>query len=292
MSYTDLVEQEEESSQEYCWVTDPCALLRSSRIQETSCCNDNGMESCRDSQSGMTSEPSTENRGRGGSMSYAVGSRVPTSVPLVRERGSPESKVDSGEKCRESFTKWDRDTSSWRTHQCSLLGGWEPYSEIWPKWGMMRDGACWEQMTLALPIAVSESGYSLPTPTASSYGSNRTPSAGGTVRPSLQTMATKNTWPTPTLGDAKSSGSRNTKGSKAHAGVSLTDAVRKDGGRDRLDYAMERGETRRNIYAKPNTGKLNPMWVEWLMGWPIGWTDLKPQEMDKLAQWQQQHSNY
>jgi DNA (cytosine-5)-methyltransferase 1 len=24
-----------------------------------------------------------------------------------------------------------------------------------------------------------------------------------------------------------------------------------------------------------NGGKLNPMWVEWLMGFPLGWTDLK-----------------
>ena len=30
-----------------------------------------------------------------------------------------------------------------------------------------------------------------------------------------------------------------------------------------------------------NGGQLNPPWVEWLMGWPIGWTDLKPLEMDK-----------
>jgi hypothetical protein len=29
-------------------------------------------------------------------------------------------------------------------------------------------------------------------------------------------------------------------------------------------------------------GKLNPMWVEWLMGWPLGWTDLKPLETDKF----------
>ena len=29
------------------------------------------------------------------------------------------------------------------------------------------------------------------------------------------------------------------------------------------------------------TGQLNPTWVEWLMGWPLGWTDLKPLEMDK-----------
>jgi hypothetical protein len=38
-------------------------------------------------------------------------------------------------------------------------------------------------------------------------------------------------------------------------------------------------------------GKLNPTWIEWLMGWPLGWTDLKPLEMDKFRQWQRQHSN-
>jgi DNA (cytosine-5)-methyltransferase 1 len=30
-----------------------------------------------------------------------------------------------------------------------------------------------------------------------------------------------------------------------------------------------------------NGGKLNPTWTEWLMGWPLEWTDLKPLEMDK-----------
>jgi len=36
-------------------------------------------------------------------------------------------------------------------------------------------------------------------------------------------------------------------------------------------------------------GGLNPTWVEWLMGWPLGWTDLKPLEMDKCQPAQQQH---
>jgi len=36
-------------------------------------------------------------------------------------------------------------------------------------------------------------------------------------------------------------------------------------------------------------GKLNPTWVEWLMGWPLGWTDLKPLETVKFQEWQQQH---
>jgi len=40
----------------------------------------------------------------------------------------------------------------------------------------------------------------------------------------------------------------------------------------------------------PQAGQLNPQWVEWFMGWPIGWTELKPLEMDKFREWQQQHS--
>jgi hypothetical protein len=36
-------------------------------------------------------------------------------------------------------------------------------------------------------------------------------------------------------------------------------------------------------------GQLNPMWVEWLMGWPIGMTDLEPLAMDKFRLWLQQH---
>jgi hypothetical protein len=39
-------------------------------------------------------------------------------------------------------------------------------------------------------------------------------------------------------------------------------------------------------------GSLNPDWVEWLMGWPIGWTDLKPLETDKFRQWWQQHGGF
>lgn len=37
-------------------------------------------------------------------------------------------------------------------------------------------------------------------------------------------------------------------------------------------------------------GKLNPEFTEWMMGWPVGWTDLKPLETDKFQQWLQAHS--
>ena len=38
-----------------------------------------------------------------------------------------------------------------------------------------------------------------------------------------------------------------------------------------------------------NGGEMNPDWVEWLMGWPIGWTDLRPLAMDRFQQWRDSH---
>ena len=37
---------------------------------------------------------------------------------------------------------------------------------------------------------------------------------------------------------------------------------------------------------------VNPNYAEWLMKWPAGWTDLKPLEMDKFHEWQQEHSAF
>ncbi len=38
-----------------------------------------------------------------------------------------------------------------------------------------------------------------------------------------------------------------------------------------------------------NTGHLNPEWLEWFMGWPMGWTELAPLAMDKYQEWLQSH---
>ena len=40
---------------------------------------------------------------------------------------------------------------------------------------------------------------------------------------------------------------------------------------------------------KMGSQQLNPTWVEWLMGWPLGWTDLKPLATDKFPQWLRSH---
>jgi hypothetical protein len=92
--------------------------------------------------------------------------------------------------------------------------------------------------------------------------------------PNLETIVGRKTWPTPCATDYKGAG--------------------KNGElRDQLDYAVERGATKSNDYSMEVDleagGHLNPTWVEWLMGWPLGWTDLRPLAMDKFQSWQQQH---
>jgi hypothetical protein len=36
-------------------------------------------------------------------------------------------------------------------------------------------------------------------------------------------------------------------------------------------------------------GHLNPTWVEWLMGWPLGWTAFEPLATDKFRLWLRSH---
>lgn len=39
-------------------------------------------------------------------------------------------------------------------------------------------------------------------------------------------------------------------------------------------------------------GPLNPEWTEWLMGWPMGQTDLRPLETDKFRAWLSSHGRF
>lgn len=44
-------------------------------------------------------------------------------------------------------------------------------------------------------------------------------------------------------------------------------------------------EEERVAFRAGNGGKLSPDWTEWLMGWPIGWTDLKPMSREDFERW-------
>jgi DNA (cytosine-5)-methyltransferase 1 len=75
-----------------------------------------------------------------------------------------ENAAVCGEKWHASLGKYNLDTSSWKTHQCSLLGDLEEFSETWPRWGLMRNGEFWEVKNLAHHIQGTEFGLSHPTP--------------------------------------------------------------------------------------------------------------------------------
>ena len=44
-------------------------------------------------------------------------------------------------------------------------------------------------------------------------------------------------------------------------------------------------EEERVSFRAGNGGQLSPDWTEWLMGWPIGWTDLKPMNREDFEKW-------
>ena len=48
--------------------------------------------------------------------------------------------------------------------------------------------------------------------------------------------------------------------------------LRKD---NNLDQGGTHGVSLHHAVYHENGGSLNPTWVEWLMGYPIGWTDLE-----------------
>ncbi len=77
------------------------------------------------------------------------------------------------------------------------------------------------------------------------------------------------TFPTPRASEWKGTGPL---GSKSH------------------EYRVERGYLDATVQERGQiTGPLNPTWVEWLMGWPTGWTDLKQLGTDKFLWWRHRH---
>lgn len=221
-----------------------------------------------------------------------------------------------GRRCVE-FARCSGPDGSWLktclgSSQLLTDGSSEEWSETWPRSGTISGGIACRRAPLVPRI--SGTGFSsspvsqghqapFPTPSATSYGSSGNGEGNNTVsrgRPSLDAMARRGLWPTPTVGDSQSAGSRNTPTSKAHPGVSLTDAVRGDAGTGRrfptpnaVDSKAEncdrraarvKRERKRRAKGAPSQlpaevadgtgGQLNPTWVCWLMGFPPDWLDI------------------
>ena len=234
------------------------------------------------SRSGATFAPLTDDLGVGLLTWFQAASRARTSALPAKVPASTERAAECGPTWRGSLARFDPASCTWRTAQRSLLGDLEESSVIWPRSGMTAGGQCWELPTLAPPTSATGSGLWVPTPIATEW------KAGcGKL------------WPTPNAGDAKQTGNVENwdrrKAEKAAAGINLQEPLAVAAARMRRTPSAMVTEPKSSVVKltgrKPTDpqvgladqvgGKLNPTWVEWLMGWPIGWTDLKPLATDK-----------
>lgn len=138
-----------------------------------------------------------------------------------------------------------------------------------------RGGTITEAMTGSSLVQQVNTPTAWPTPQARDYRSGDAPDSPRAIRkreagwsPNLNDVVM---WPTATATAYKGWSPNHTRADT----------------NDRLDYTVERESFAPGQPTPPM--RLNPEWVEWLMGWPIGHTALKPLEMDKFHEWRQQH---
>jgi len=154
-----------------------------------------------------------------------------------------------------------------------------------PRWGMTVGGELSELTRPAHLISGTGSG-SWPTARAADYKGATSPSEctrrrvenGQANLPEAIQESSRVMWQTPVADDAvnRKTGKFNSRGEpKLSAQVKLWPTPRKF---MHKDSTLDRGKS--NL-GEVVGGQLNPTWVEWLMGWPLGWTDLKPLAMDK-----------
>lgn len=225
----------------------------------------------------------------GTSTLFAADFRARTFHPPDDASGSRAIEAVSGQNSRESFAYFDRESSSWKMSTRSLFGDSIEFSGIWPRSGTMRNGIACRQSPLVPHIFDGESSL-LPTPTDASKGggSSRSGDRKGET-PSLQGMARKGLLPTPNATDGS-------KAPKFYAGgnpslpcmVEMMEGERDQSGRKlyptpRADGRDNCGGSNSRRSAKANgtyIGRaLNPQFVEWMMGFPLGWTDLRVSEI-------------
>lgn len=205
------------------------------------------------------------------SMSSAAGSRARIFHSLENGLALKVRALVCGDSMPASLANYDPASSSWRTSQACFLSEWEPFSETWPRSGMMRRGTAYQLPPLA-PLTDEIGSGLLPTPTAEQYGSNQSPSPGAAVRPSLSVIAKL---PTPTAKANMLAPSMQKWAAHRNLWPTPT-AVTDTGGAAMCKWGGSgaRAKLRKMVTPQELNGSLNPMWVEWLMGFPLGWTDL------------------
>ena len=193
---------------------------------------------------------------------------TPANHSALLERDAAKTILDTFGPCSPTAFAWyDPNTRSWRTFQATLDSDSEAFNETWPRSGMTRDGIAYQlppsaPRTYATAYSSSLHGELQWTPTAKANQDS----------PSMEPRAPgRRLWPTPTTRD------RGTDPQNRTGGPSLAEAVRlwpTPVARDYKGAGME-GQLPTEVAKVEGSGRLNPEWVEWLMGFPEGWTDLE-----------------
>jgi len=291
MSYTYLCEnftcspgQEAESLAELSSDTPQFALWKLSHTADASCSKDSATESCHDSRYGTTSPHFPPPLGADELTSCVEGFPAKTFPPPEKAQESKAREADCGGTWPEWFAKFDPVSCSWKTRQCSLLAGLDVFSGTWPRWGMMRSGVCWGLTTPGHRTGENESGFGENWPTPDARDAQPEGLAAGVRRMEkystcgLQTAVAL--WPTPDT-CAGGTGPSQVKRNQPRLQDVVTWAT--PAARDHKGTTITQNYPEGFNQSLPNQvgGQLNPNWVEWLMGWPIGWTDLKPLATDR-----------
>jgi len=267
------------------------------------------------SRFGMTFKPLTADRGEELLTLYLEAFPARTFQPQERAQELTEPDRECGPTWQELLARYDPNTSSWKTPQSSLLGDYTEFSETWPRWGLMRDGVSYQRQPLVPHTKGTGSGL-WRTPSAQEPGVSAerlVPIEGGTpggmnrhfdkhtgrmaqIGLEQQVKLRAMTWPTPNAWDGKR-GPRSEEHIATKKGqITLVTAIARwptPTAHNAKEFNSP-SEQQRNTptLAAQAGGQLNPTWVEWLMGWPIGWTDLKQLGMVKFQQWQNSHGKF
>ena len=171
-----------------------------------------------------------------------------------------EREADYGQSAPVLLGSFSPDTPSLKTSQTCLMEngelGLSEFSGTFPRSGMMRSGTVYQLPNLARTITEIGSGL-LPTPVASDMGSASQKRINQTGHPKAA-LREAVFWPTPNASQGGTTGNWKPVRDSGHTvQLSLAQSVR--------NLRIQQG--------KP-FGGLNPTWVEWLMGFPLGHTDL------------------
>jgi len=298
----------EEYSEAKCLDGEQCALWNGTHMQQASWLPAKTTKRSTLSRSGMTFKPLTDDLGEAVLMSFLEA--FPVRTYPVQEKGPEltESEAVCGDTWQESSMKFDLNTCSWKTHQCLWEEDLPESSVTLPKWGIMQNGVLWERTTL--PPLTSGTGFGLLLSTPKAQEPGTTSEAYGDCLNDVvkgRKGWDKKMWPTPRVGGEE--GYETVKERKGHSAAvqhNLLAAVQhsqmfptpqaNEDAAGTPECKMQRmlgncEEVRGKTKEEWATGTLNPTWVEWLMGWPIGWTDLNALETDKFLTWPHSHGD-